>query len=144
MIYRLRKQGAAAACRCQNKTMPFDPASADHLPDLQGDVAIPGLTAAIDLRRDAWGIPHIRATSRNDAFAGLGFAHAQDRLWQMEALLRRGTGRFAEWVGKPALAADILARQIDTEGVSRREAASPFICRAITSPATARSPSHSA
>jgi penicillin G amidase len=104
-------------------TMPFDPTSAAHLPDLDGDVVIPGLTAAIDLRRDNWGIPHIRAASRNDAFAGLGFVHAQDRLWQMEALVRRGTGRFAEWTGKPALAGDILARQVDTEGASRRDVA---------------------
>lgn len=103
--------------------MPFEPTSADHLPDLDGDVVIPGLSAAVDLRRDSWGIPHIRAASRNDAFAGLGFAHAQDRLWQMEALVRRGTGRFAEWTGKPALAGDILARQVDTEGASRRDVA---------------------
>src|SRR5262245_15021708 len=102
-------------------TMTFDPTSADHLPDLNVHVVMPGLSAAIDLRRDTWGIPHIRGASRNDVFAGLGFAHAQDRLWQMEALLRRGTGRFAEWVGKPALAADILARQLDTEGASRRD-----------------------
>lgn len=105
------------------QTMPFDPTSADHLPDLDGNVDIPGLTAAVDLRRDNWGIPHIRAASRNDAFAGLGFAHAQDRLWQMEALVRRGTGRFAEWTGKSALAGDILARQVDTEGASRRDVA---------------------
>ena len=59
-------------------------------------------------RRDSWGIPHVRAASHLDAFAGLGFAQAQDRLWQMEALWRRGTGRYADWVGKSALANDVL------------------------------------
>jgi penicillin amidase len=100
---------------------PIDVGSQDYLPDLSAAAAIPDLSDAVDLHRDAWGIPHIRATSTPDAFAGLGFAHAQDRLWQMEALLRRGTGRYAEWVGKSAVAGDVLARQVNTEGASRRD-----------------------
>src|SRR6266436_5025978 len=95
--------------------------SKDSLPDLASPTAVPGLTGTVELRRDTWGIPHIRAASHLDAFAGLGFAHAQDRLWQMEALLRRGTGRYAPWVGKSALAGDVLARQLDTAGASRRD-----------------------
>jgi penicillin G amidase len=74
-----------------------------------------------DIWRDQWGIPHIKANSRTDAFVALGFAHARDRLWQMEALLRRGTGRYAEWMGKSARAADILARQVDVAGASKRD-----------------------
>ncbi|MGC2783689.1 MAG: penicillin acylase family protein [Roseiarcus sp.] len=74
-----------------------------------------------DVWRDQWGIPHIKAKSRADAFVALGFAHARDRLWQMEALLRRGAGRYAEWVGKSARAADILARQVDVAGASKRD-----------------------
>ena len=74
-----------------------------------------------DIWRDQWGVPHIKAKSRDDTFVALGFAHARDRLWQMEALLRRGTGRFAEWMGKSARAADILARQVDVAGASKRD-----------------------
>ena len=102
-------------------TGTIDPASKRHLPDFNSAVAVPGLSGKVDLRRDTWGIPHVRAASHLDAFAGLGFAHAQDRLWQMEALLRRGTGRYAQWVGKSALAGDVLARQVDTAGASRRD-----------------------
>ena len=99
----------------------IDPNPANHLPDLESPATVPGLLRAVDVRRDSWGIPHIRAASQLDAFAGLGFVHAQDRLWQMEALLRRGTGRYAEWLGKSALAGDILARRVDTSGASRRD-----------------------
>jgi penicillin G amidase len=74
-----------------------------------------------DIWRDPWGIPHIKTQSRAEAFAALGFAHARDRLWQMEALLRRGIGRYAEWMGEPARAADILARQVDVAGASKRD-----------------------
>jgi penicillin amidase len=99
----------------------IDLESPGYLPDLGSAAAVPGLVGKVDLRRDTWGIPHIRAASHLDAFAGLGFAQAQDRLWQMEALFRRGTGRYAEWVGKSALPNDILARQVDTAGASRRD-----------------------
>ena len=66
-------------------------------------------------------VPHIKAKSLTDAFVALGFGHARDRLWQMEALLRRGTGRYAEWMGKSARAADILARQVDVACASKRD-----------------------
>jgi penicillin amidase len=75
----------------------------------------------VDIWRDASGIPHIKAHSQSDAFAALGFVHGRDRLWQMEALLRRGTGQYAEWVGKAAVSGDILARQVNTAGVSQRD-----------------------
>lgn len=40
----------------------------------------PGPSAAIEILRDAWGIPHVRAATEHDAAFGLGYAHAQDRL----------------------------------------------------------------
>ena len=61
---------------------------ADHLPDYVSSTQAKGLLADVDIWRDQWGIPHIRGGSYQDAFCGLGFEHAQDRLWQMEALLR--------------------------------------------------------
>ena len=51
------------------------------------------LQAPVDLWRDAWGIPHIRAQGTDDAFFALGYVHATDRLWQMDALRRRAVGR---------------------------------------------------
>ena len=97
----------------------LDPAQ--HLPDLEANAAIRGLSADVKLYREPSGIPHIKADTVTDAFAALGFVHAQDRLWQMEALFRRGTGRFAEWLGSRALAGDVLARQLNTAGASRRD-----------------------
>ena len=90
-------------------TQPAALDPAQHLPDLTADAAIRGLGADVELFREPSGIPHIRARTVIDAFAALGFAHAQDRLWQMEALFRRGTGRYAEWLGKRALAGESKA-----------------------------------
>jgi penicillin G amidase len=61
-----------------------------HTPN---SLAIEGLTQPLQLWRDAWGIPHIKANNERDVFIGLGYAHAQDRLWQMDLLRRRGYGR---------------------------------------------------
>lgn len=91
------------------------------LPDMTGEVAIKRLAGPVEVMRDAWGVPHIRARGADDVFIALGFVHAQDRLWQMDATRRRGLGRWAEWVGPSGVAADRLARQLDGEGAARRD-----------------------
>ncbi len=50
-----------------------------------------------------WGIPHIFATTDHDAMFGLGYVHAQDRLWQMEMNRRIGAGRLSEILGDATL-----------------------------------------
>src|ERR1700694_4892682 len=51
---------------------------------------------AVEILRDRAGVPHIYADSTADLYFGLGFAMAQDRLWQMDLLRRRALGRQAE------------------------------------------------
>jgi penicillin G amidase len=91
------------------------------LPRIEGTVRIDGLKAPVELLRDAYGIPHIRANSIEDAYFGLGFAHAQDRLWQMEMNRRIAAGRLSEVVGASALDTDRFLR---TLGVRRAAEAS--------------------
>ncbi len=82
---------------------------------------LPGLQAEVELWRDAWGIPHIRAAKAHDAFLALGFTHATDRMWQMDVLRRRACGRYAEWLGPSVVPADLLARRMDMAGCSQRD-----------------------
>jgi penicillin amidase len=56
--------------------------------------------------RDAYGVPHIRAASLEQAFYYAGYAVAQDRLWQMENSRRLARGRMAEVYGRQFLASD--------------------------------------
>ncbi|MBD0272291.1 MAG: penicillin acylase family protein, partial [Acetobacteraceae bacterium] len=93
------------------------------LPPLTGEVRLPGLSAPVLLLRDGLGVPHLRAATVRDAFLAQGFAHAQDRLFQMELNRRRALGRSAEWLGPSAFAADALARRLGVEAASRRDAA---------------------
>ena len=83
------------------------------LPELNGRVALPGLKTAADVYRDAHGVPHIFAGSRNDALRVLGYMHASERFFQMEMNRRAGQGRLAEVVGKDMLATDKFLRALD-------------------------------
>lgn len=85
------------------------------------EIAAAGLAAPVEVVRDLWGVPHVRAAGRADAFFANGWVNAQDRLWQMDAARRRAVGRFAEWAGPAAAPLDILSRRLDVEGVSRRD-----------------------
>ena len=60
---------------------------------------VQGLNGAIEIVRDRDGVPHIFATTDHDAFLGLGYVHAQDRLWQME-FQRRVRGAAQRSVGR--------------------------------------------
>lgn len=70
------------------------------------------IDSTVTIRRDGYGIPTIEADTANDAWWGLGYAAAEDRLWQMEYDRRRATGRWAEIVGPPGVSADRLARKL--------------------------------
>src|SRR5436190_23862654 len=70
------------------------------LPPLDGELRLKGLSAPVEIVRDRWGIPHISARDALDAYFGLGFCHAQDRLWAMELARRLAAGRLAEVFGK--------------------------------------------
>jgi len=82
------------------------------LPNLTGDLSLAGLDGPVEILRDSLGVPHIRANSTHDAFFGQGFAHAQDRLWQMDYDRRRAAGRWAEWAGPAWVDMDILMRRL--------------------------------
>jgi len=82
------------------------------LPVTSGAVAVDGLRARVEIIRDIDDIPHIRANDEADALFGLGYVHAQERLWQMEFQRRVAQGRLAEVVGPEGLPADRLLRTI--------------------------------
>ena len=81
------------------------------LPDIETPLRLKGLESTVEVYRDRYGIPHIRARSHGDAFFAQGFATAQDRLWQMECDRRRAYGRWAEYVGEGAVAQDVIMRR---------------------------------
>lgn len=90
--------------------------ASQSLPDYDKEIALPGLTAPVEIVRDNANVPHIFPTkgeSDEDVYFGLGYAHAQDRLWQMTVLRRTVQGRLSEVFGSRTVKTDSLMRRLD-------------------------------
>ncbi len=61
------------------------------------------------------------AETDEDLFFGLGYAMAQDRLWQLDYLRRRATGRLAETLGAAAIESDVVARTAGLAQIAAQE-----------------------
>ncbi|MCI2398284.1 penicillin acylase family protein [Aliiroseovarius subalbicans] len=72
-----------------------------------------GLSAPLDIVRSNANVPHIFGETDADVFFGLGYAHAQDRLWQMTMLRRTAQGRLSEMFGERTFQVDELMRRLD-------------------------------
>ncbi|MGH9140348.1 MAG: penicillin acylase family protein, partial [Vicinamibacterales bacterium] len=82
------------------------------LPQVDGTTTVAGLSAPVEIVRDADAIPHIIASNKLDGLFGLGYAHAQDRLWEMEFQRRIGHGRLSEVLGAATLPQDRFLRTV--------------------------------
>ena len=79
-------------------------------PKLDGAVSAPGLGTSVSITRDALGIPTIVAATRADLAYGTGYAHAQDRFFEMDLSRRLAAGELSEMFGVVALEQDRQAR----------------------------------
>jgi penicillin amidase len=75
-------------------------------------VALPGLEAPVRVAFDDRGVPHIFASTSEDAARALGYVVARDRLFQIEMRWRTAAGRMAELAGEAALGFDRYVRRL--------------------------------
>lgn len=80
------------------------------LPQISGSRTLSGLRRPVEIIRDRWGVPHIYAKTEEDLFFAQGYVQAQDRLFQMDANRRVGSGRLSEIVGPLGVETDRFAR----------------------------------
>ncbi|MBX6770786.1 MAG: penicillin acylase family protein [Chloroflexi bacterium] len=92
---------------CRSK-LPYHPGAVE---EVAGTVH-----SRVRIRRDRWGVAHITAETVPDLFFGLGYAMAQDRLWQLDYQRRLVRGALAEIFGPSALESD---RRMRTLGIAR-------------------------
>ncbi|WP_434287014.1 penicillin acylase family protein [Celeribacter sp. SCSIO 80788] len=86
--------------------------AARSLPDYNADYEVPGISAPVEIARDNANVPHIFGTTDADVYYGLGFAHAQDRLFQMMLLRRTAQGKLSEMFGERTFKTDELMRRL--------------------------------
>src|SRR4051812_35988662 len=82
---------------------------------------ITGVKREATIERDRWGIPHIFADNHRDLWFAFGFAMAQDRLFQLDYLRRKGMGRLAEVLGPEAVPLDLVARIVGLNRIAQAE-----------------------
>ena len=97
-------------------------AAAAPLPT-EGELALPGLAAPVEVLRDPWGVPHVYAANPDDLFRAQGFVVTSERLFQIDFLLRLANGRLAGMIGDLGLASDRFARTVGWNRAGRRIAA---------------------
>ncbi|NBE08596.1 penicillin acylase family protein [Paragemmobacter ruber] len=93
------------------------------LPDYDEDFTIAGISAPVEIVRNNDNVPHLFGETDADVFFALGFAHAQDRLWQMTLLRRTAQGRLSEMFGTRTLRIDELMRRYDLYGLAQQSVA---------------------
>lgn len=69
-------------------------------------------SGTVTIVRDDYGVPHVYGSTIESLFYGVGYAQAQDRLWQADILRRLGTGTLAEFFGPASVAGDIQSRKL--------------------------------
>jgi len=80
------------------------------LAQLDGDRTLPGLSAQVQVQRDALGIATVDAANEADAARALGFLHAQERYFEMDLLRRSAAGELSALFGPIAIERDKVVR----------------------------------
>jgi len=88
-------------------------------PQLSGRLLVPGIKEEIEIIRDSYGVPHIYAKNEPDLYFAMGYAMAQDRMWQMEFFRRLGNGRLAEVFGEDFVETDRYFRLLTAAGLNK-------------------------
>lgn len=103
------------------------------LPEYSGDYEVEGISAPLEIVRDTADVPHIFGATDEDVYYALGFAHAEDRLWQMTILRRTVQGRLSEVFGAETVRTDELMRRLDLYGLAAKSVAAqdPDVQRAL-------------
>ncbi|KAF1708543.1 penicillin acylase [Pseudoxanthomonas kalamensis DSM 18571] len=76
------------------------------LPQLDGELALPGLSAPVSVQRDALGVVTVEAANETDMARVLGYVHAQERFFEMDLMRRSSAGELSELFGPVALELD--------------------------------------
>ncbi|ARF79001.1 penicillin acylase family protein [Kitasatospora aureofaciens] len=90
-------------------------------PEVDGTVKVAGLSAPVDVKRDANGIPQLYADTSEDLFRAQGYVQAQDRFWEMDVRRHITAGRLSEMFGDSQVDTDSFIRTMGWRQVAQKE-----------------------
>ncbi len=93
---------------------------------------IAGLDGPVEITIDQDGLARITATTERDGAVALGYAHARERMFQMDLMRRAARGELSEVVGAATLPLDRIARTLGVRQAAEADlAAYPADTRAM-------------
>ncbi len=112
--------GMAVVLSCAIRPMPGYVKN-PTLPQVAGELRVPGLQGEVKVYRDHWGVPHIFTENEHDLWFADGYVQAQDRLWEMVFFRAIGTGRLCELFGNIGLPGQsVMGMKLSTFDMDRR------------------------
>jgi penicillin amidase len=90
-------------------------------PQTTGSLKLKGLSAPVDVKRDANGIPQIYADTPDDLFRAQGYVQAQDRFYEMDVRRHLTSGRLSEMFGKSQVETDAFMRTLRLHDIAQQE-----------------------
>jgi penicillin amidase len=91
------------------------------LPQTEGELEVPGLSASVEVVRDANGIAQVYADTDDDLMRAQGFVHAQERFFEMDFRRHVTAGRLSEIFGEDTLETDRFIRTMGWRRVAEQE-----------------------
>ena len=95
-------------------------------PIYSGEIQTTEISDSTKVIYDDYGVPHIYANNGEDAYFALGYAHAQERLFQMEMLRRMSRGKLSEILGPKLIPIDKKMITLGFNEIASRNAKNTF------------------
>ena len=89
----------------------------NYVTPFEGEIHSDKILRGATLARDSKGIPQIQAKNYKDGLFALGFAHAEDRLWQMFIGTKIALGEISEIFYKQGLEFDKFSRMLNLKKI---------------------------
>lgn len=90
-------------------------------PQTTGEIRLDSLSADVEVKRDANGVPQIYADNETDLFRAQGYVQAQDRFYEMDVRRHVTAGRLSEMFGESQVDTDAFLRTLGWRRVAQEE-----------------------
>jgi penicillin amidase len=90
-------------------------------PVTSGTLITPGISQSVEIHRDNYSVPYIKAQTERDALYALGFCQGQDRAFQIEHLLRITRHTLSEVIGPQGISVDRLSVRIGFQRAAQEQ-----------------------
>ena len=94
--------------------------SYQSLPNYSKNLFSSDIESQIIIKTDLNAVPHITGNKDKEAFFGLGYVHAQERLWQMTYFKRLSQGRLSEINGSESVLLDSFMKSLDLQTLAKQ------------------------